>query len=99
MDGERAVAVHQHLRHALQGRRPGERQHVVDGDEARIAVGGRPAGLGAVEQGDGMAGALQGAGGRGADDAGADDDDGWIVHAATLARRVKTQARLICRRK
>ena len=76
MHGERAVAVHQHLRHALQGRRPRQRQHVVDGDEAGIAVGGRPAGLGAVEQGDGVPGALQGPGGGGPDDAGADDDDG-----------------------
>ena len=100
MDGERAVAIHQHLGHALQGRGPGQRQHVVDGDEARIAVGGGPAGLGAVEQRDGVAGPLQGAGGRRADDAGADDDDGLIAHEATLARPMKTPGRrLICRRK
>ena len=59
---------------------------MVDGDEARIAVGGGAAGLGAVEQGDGVALALQGAGGRGADDAGANDDDGiLVVHARDVS--------------
>ncbi len=100
MDRERPVAVHQHLRHALQGRRPGQRQHVVDGDEACIAIGSGPAGLGAVEQGYGVAGALQGARGRRAHNAGPDDDDGLIAHEATLARPAKAPGRrLICRRK
>jgi hypothetical protein len=58
---------------------------MVDGDEARIAIGGRLAGLGAVEQRDGMAGPLQGAGGGGPDDAGADDDDGFGGHERRLA--------------
>ena len=75
MDGERTVPVHQHLRHLLQGGRPGQRDQAVDRQEAGIAEGGRIAGLGAVEQGDLVAGALQGAGGGGAHDAGADDDD------------------------
>ena len=92
MDGERPVAVHQHLRHALQGRRPGERQDMVDGDEAGIAVGRRSAGLAAVDQGDGMSFALQGAGGRSADDSGADNDDRLVVHGRTLARRVNAAA-------
>jgi hypothetical protein len=39
-----------------------------------------------------MALALQGAGGRGADDAGANNDDRLVVHAGTLARRVKGTA-------
>ncbi len=76
MQRERPVAVHQHLRHAFEGRWPGERQDVVDGDEAGIAVGGRAARLVAVDQRDDVAGALQGAGGGGADDSGANDDHG-----------------------
>ena len=94
MHGQRPVAVHQHLRHALQRRRPGERQDMVDGDEAGIAVGGGLAGLGAVDQGDGMARSLQGPGSGGADDAGADDDDGirWsfrdVSTAIDLRRRL-----------
>ncbi len=80
MNGERAGAVHQHLRHPFQRRGPGERQDVVDGDEARIAVGRGPARFGAVEQGDAMPGALQGPRRRRSNDSGADDDDGLIAH-------------------
>ena len=76
MQRERPVPVHQHLRHLLQGGRPRQRDQAVDGQEAGIAEGGRVAGLGAVEQRHLVAVALQGAGRGGADDSGADDDDG-----------------------
>ena len=94
MEGERTVAVHQHLRQVLQRRRPRQRDQAVERQKARIAEGGRPAGLGAVEEGDGVAVALQGAGGGGADDAGADDDNGILIaHGARLARPVREPRR------
>ena len=76
MDRERPVPVHQHLRHLLQGGRPRQRDQAVDGQEPGIAEGRRVARLGAVEKGHLVAVALQGAGSGGADDSGADDDDG-----------------------
>ena len=87
MQRERPGAVGQHPGQALERRGPGQRDQAVEREKARIAEGGCPPGLGAVEKGDAMAGALQGAGGCGADDAGANDDNGILIaHGPTLAR-------------
>ena len=60
---------------------------MVDGDEACIAEGGGLAGLAAVDQRNGVACALKGAGGGGSHHARADDDDGvGAVHWLTVAR-------------
>ena len=92
MQSEGTVTIHQHLRHLLQGRRSGQRNKAVERQEAGIAERSRLAGFGTVQKGDAMAGALQGAGGGGADDAGANDDDG-VAHGLTLARPLRAEMR------